>query len=214
MDLTIPETANARDPHVVFHDVSWSFYEAVLKELDEQPTRVNYDQGTLEIMTISIQHERYKDMIGAMLAEISLEYRIPVARGGSSTLKLEAKCRGLEPDQCYWIANEAVIRSVNRLDLEIHPPPDLVVEVDMTHAAVDRESIYSALGVPEMWHYDARALLTAWTNEDGNWSRIERSKSFPMIRVSDLNPFLKRISIDSDTQIQLDFRDWLRTLPR
>jgi Uma2 family endonuclease len=215
--MTSPTLADLNppgEPNVVFHDASWAFYEALLAEFGEQPKRVNYDRGTLEIMTISFEHEGYKEAIGDMISDISKEFDIPMARRGSSTLKREEKQRGLESDQCYWIANERIVRGLKRLDLGIHPPPDLVLEIDITHAAVDRESIYSALGVPEMWHFDGQTLLSAWELVEGNWNRIERSKSFPMIRIADLNPFIKRLPTDGDTKVLRDFRDWLRTLPR
>lgn len=57
-------------------------------------------------------------------------------------------------DHCYWVANAGAICGVKRLDLTVHPPPDLVIEVDVTHSVVDRDSMYGALGVPEKWHYD------------------------------------------------------------
>jgi Uma2 family endonuclease len=112
------------------------------------------------------------------------------------------------------VAHEAVIRGVRRLDLAVHPPPDLVVEIDITHAVVDRELIYAAIGVPEMWHFDKKTGLTAWELSDGQWLRIEMSRSFPMIRVSELNPFLERWWTDGQRAVLISFRDWLRTLPR
>lgn len=214
MILDVPELADGREKHVVFYGASWEFYEALLREYDEQPTRVNFSQGTLEIMTLSIEHEAYKQAIGEMVGLISLEFDIPMARRGSTTLKLRAKDRGLESDQCYWVQHEAAVRGLKRLDLSIHPPPDLVVEVDVTHAVVDREAIYASLHIPEMWHFDTRTWLTAWELKDGNWGRIERSLSFPQIRVADLNPFLQRLATDGDTRVLREFRDWLRALPR
>lgn len=214
MRLHVPETAGPDEPHAVFRDVSWAFYEAVSRECDETPTRINYDRGTLEIMTLSVEHEGYKDAIGLLLSEISTAFEVEVATRGSATLKLEAKARGLEADHCCWIANEAVIRPLKRLDLTIHPPPDLVVEVDVAHAVVDRESIYAALGVPEMWHFDAKTGLTAWERAGDEWSRIEFSKSLPMIRVADLTPFLERWWQDGQLVVLKNFRKWLTALPR
>jgi hypothetical protein len=84
------------------------------------------------------------------------------------------------------------------------------VEVDVTHSVVDRDAIYAAIGVPEMWHYDEATKLTAWGLTDGAWERIETSRSFPMIRVADLNPFLERFTAgDEETAVLVDFRRWL-----
>ena len=214
MRLHVPGTAGPDEPHAVFRDASWAFYEALCRECDDTPTRVNYDRGTLEIMTLSVEHEGYKDAVAHLLSEVSTEFDIAIATRGSATLKLEAKERGLEADHCCWIANEAVIRPVKRLDLTIHPPPDLVVEIDITHAVVDRESIYAALGVPEMWHFDTQTGLTAWERAGFEWVRIESSRSLPMLRVSDLTPFLHRWWTDGQTRVLRDFRVWLKTIPR
>src|SRR5687767_13860110 len=139
---------------LVFYDASWEFYESMLREYDEVPSRMSFDEGTLEIATtLSMEHEAYKSFIGEMIGQIAQVHWIPMARRGSATLKSMPKRKWLEADQCYWIANEPAICGVKRLDLVIHPPPDLVVEVDVAHSVVDREAIYAAIGVPEMWHY-------------------------------------------------------------
>jgi Uma2 family endonuclease len=195
----------------VYYEASWDFYEAMLREYDEEPSRMSFDNGTLEIcMTISMEHEGYKSFIGDMVSDIAKRFSIAMARRGSATLKSMPKLKGLEADQCYWIANESAVRGAKRLDLNLHPPPDLVVEIDVTHAVVDRDAIYASLGVAEMWHYADATKLTAWALTDGAWSRIETSKSFPMIRVADLNPFLERFAAgEEETAVLIDFRRWL-----
>ena len=214
MHLQLPEPVTADEPHVVIRGVSWSLYEALSRECDDRPVRINYADGVLEIMTLSTEHEGYKDAIGDLLSIISLELRVPIAKRGSATLKLQATERALEADQCCWIAHESVIRGVRRLDLAVHPPPDLVVEVDITHAVVDREAIYAAIGVPEMWHFDKQTGLTGWERTGNDWTRIETSKSFPTVRVADLTPFLERWWTDGNMEASTAFREWLRALPR
>jgi len=197
---------------VVFKDASWRFYRAMLREFDEQPSRVNYDRGTLEAMTLSTEHERYKTILGEMLGRIAVAFRIPMTRGGSSTLKRLTKKKGLEADQCYWIANEAAVRTKKRINLKVDPPPDLVIEIDVMHAVVNREKIYAALGVPEMWVLKRESGLVAYELAGGAWQPIERSRSFPFLRVVDLNPFVARIGVDDDTSVLADFAEWLRGL--
>jgi Uma2 family endonuclease len=214
MHLQLPEPITVDEPHVVMRGVSWAFYQALSRECDDRPIRINYADGVLEIMTISTEHEGYKEAIGLLIAAISVELGIDVASRGSATLKLETKEKALEPDQCYWVAHEKTIRSVRRLDLAAHPPPDLVVEIDITHAVVDRESIYATIGVPEMWHFDKKTSLTAWQRSGDQWARIENSNCFPLIRVSELNPFIERWWTDGQRAVLVSFREWLKTLPR
>jgi Uma2 family endonuclease len=64
--------------------------------------------------------------------------------------------RGAEADGSYYIENpHEAIRDVEA-DVESLPPPDLVVEVDITNSSRKKFGIYAALGVPEMWLYDGQ----------------------------------------------------------
>ncbi len=214
MRFDIPKLDPDQLDHVVFYETDSQFYEVVRRLLYEVPTRVNFDGSTLEIMTLSFEHEALKRFIGRLVEVIIEEFDIDAVPGGSTTMKLSGHGKGLEADECYWIQNEAAVRDVKSLDLSIHPPPDLVLEIDITHAVVDREAIYAAMRVPEMWHYDHQSKLTGWELVEGNWTRVEHSRAFPMIRLNDINPFIeKRTSVGTTTLIK-DFRKWLRSLPR
>jgi Uma2 family endonuclease len=197
---------------IVFHDVGWRFYKAVLRELDGQPSRSSYDRGTLEVMTLSIEHERLKMMIGEMIGILATLFQLDIARGGSATLKRFAKKKGLEADLCYWFRNAAAVRSKTRIDLRVDPPPDLVVEIDVTHAAVNRTNIYRSLNVPELWVLKRKTGLTAHRLRDRKWERIEHSLSLPFLRVADLNPFVARIGVDNESPLLADFGQWAKTL--
>jgi Uma2 family endonuclease len=211
--MVIDRVYSKKYPHsVVFKDVNWDFYRALLRNYDEEPSRINFNRGTLEIMTLSVEHESYKSVIGMMIGLLALAFNVHVKHGGSSTLKRLAKQKGLEADQCYWIANEPIMRTKKRIDLRTDPPPDLVIEIDVMHSVVNREKIYAALGVPEMWVLSSDAHLTAYTLQDGAWQPIERSASFPFLRVADLNPFVARIGVDDDTSVLANFSDWLQRL--
>src|SRR5204863_3892315 len=62
--------------------------------------------------------------------------------------------RRLEPDECYYVANEPLVRDKLHLDLAVDPPPDLAIEVEISRDSLNRHRIYAALGVPELWRYD------------------------------------------------------------
>jgi Uma2 family endonuclease len=203
--MVIDRVFSKKYPHsIVWKDVSWNFYRAMLREYDERPSRINYDRGTLEVMTLSIGHERFKMVLGSMVTLIALTFRLRVAHGGSSTLKRITKKKGLEADQCYWVANEPAVRTRKRINLRVDPPPDLVIEIDVMHSVVNREKIYAALGVPEMWVLGRDGKLAAFALEP-----IEHSRAFPFLRVGDLNPFVARIGVDDDTSVLADFTEWL-----
>jgi Uma2 family endonuclease len=89
-------------------------------------------------------------------------------------------CRGLEPDQCYYIQHEALVREIEQIDLAQFPPPDLTVEVDITSSSLDRFSIYTELGIPEIWRYDGRSL-TIYALQAGKYESCDRSIALPLL---------------------------------
>src|SRR3954468_5260884 len=128
--MTIDTPNRKRHPHsVVFHDADWGLYRAILRRYDEPPSRINYDRGVMEVMTLSLEHENYKSVIGYMIAQLAVALRVPMKNAGSTTLKRKRFRRGLEADQCYWVQNERLVRDKKRIDLRTDPPPDLVVEI-------------------------------------------------------------------------------------
>jgi Uma2 family endonuclease len=106
------------------------------------------------------------------------------------------------------------VRGKKRLDLKRDPPPDLVVEIDITHRAIDREEIYAALGVPEIWRFDGHRLEGLRLGKDGRYRRAAKSLALPFLRLSDVERFLKKVPDADETSVMREFRDWVRTIVR
>ena len=118
---------------VLLSNVSWQEFEAILKDLGEhRSSRVAYDKGTLEIMTPLPEHETNKVLIGDLVKILLEELDIKFWPLGSTTFKNEEMVKGIEPDDCFYIQNEAAVRGKKRLNLTVDPPPDLVLEIDVT----------------------------------------------------------------------------------
>jgi len=145
---------------VIFNSITGQEFETILEELGEhRSSRIAYDHGILEIITSLPEHEQSKelvsDLIKALLEELDLEF----ISLGSTTFKNEQMLRGIEPDNCFYIKNEALIRNKKRLDLAVDPPPDLALEIDVTSRT--HPNIYAALGVPELWRFE-NGILTIY----------------------------------------------------
>src|SRR6187402_763072 len=82
--------------HMVLEDVSWDFYERLLKEIGDRPIRVTYDQGRLEMMSPLPEHERVKQVIHDLLRMMTLELGLPMVCLGSTTFRREDNLRGTE----------------------------------------------------------------------------------------------------------------------
>jgi Uma2 family endonuclease len=214
MELRHPMAATLAKPEiaerVVLHGVSWDFYESLLREIGDQRLYLTYDDGELEIMSPSPDHEKWKKLIGRMIELLTLERAVDVFSLGSTTFRRRDLGKGLEPDECYYLDHEAEVRHRSEIDLVRDPPPDLVVEIDISHHALDRERIYSALGVPELWRFDGNRLDASVLGTDGSYHQQDRSRAFPWLTVADLGQFLRMRNEHGENTVMRAFRDWLR----
>jgi Uma2 family endonuclease len=130
--------------------------------------------------------------------------------GRTTTFRRRQKERGLEPDDCYWIASEPLVRGKEEIDLKVDPPPDLAIEVDITSSSLNRMSIYASLNVPEVWRYNGKVLTFNALQADGSYAVVTHSKAFPLISPADLMKFLPmREQMDENAVIR-QFREWVR----
>jgi Uma2 family endonuclease len=166
---------------------------------------VTYDTGRLEMMSPLPEHERVKKIVGRMIEALTEELGTEVVSLGSTTIRRKDREKGLEPDECYYFKDEKKMRTRKRLNLKKDPPPELVVEVDVTRRSVDREPVYAGLGVPEVWRWDGRQLqcleLVA-----GQYRPRERSLVFPFLAVGELTRFVKMLWRMGENAILAKFR--------
>lgn len=197
---------------LLLRDVDWQTYTRLLFTFAERPAvRLTYDRGKLEIMSPLPEHEFAALLLGRFVDVLTEELGLPIIGGGSTTLRRRKNLRGLEPDQCYWIANEAKIRGKRRLDLRVDPPPDLAIEVDVTRSSLDRMDIYAKLKVPELWRLDdEQTLLFYVLDADGEYEKTSTSVCFPFVTPADLLKYLALRSQLDHNAIVRQFRDWIR----
>jgi len=201
----------AAQPPVVLYDIDWKTYTRLLRvfERSGRRLRLTYDRGTLEIMSPLWEHEGPAELLGCLIVALAEELNLPCRLGGSVTLRRRKKRRGLEPDNCYWIASVPRVQGKRHLDLRIDPPPDLAVEVDVTSSVMNRIGIYSALGVPEIWRVSTGGIAFHIL-ASGKYQVQSNSLSFPQLVSADLVPFLARWGQDDDATIVRQFREWVK----
>jgi Uma2 family endonuclease len=200
-----------REQRLVLYGVDWRTYGRLLRAFGDRPAvHLTYDRGCLEIMTLSHEHEGLSYILGRFIDALTEELNLPVKGGRSTTFRRRKRQRGLEPDCCWWIANEPLVRGKDRIDLRVDPPPDLVLEVDITHSSIDRLAIYAVLGVPEVWRWKDQKLVCYLLGQDGHYAESRLSKTFPHLAPGDLAGFLaKRGQMDENALVR-QFRAWVR----
>jgi Uma2 family endonuclease len=197
------------EPRFVFHGVTWSEYESVLRWVGDRRIPVTYDRGTLEIMSPLPRHELYEVLLSSMIEMLVDQYELPSEGLGSTTFRREDLEKGLEPDSCYYIKHFEQARGREELDLRVDPPPDLVVEMDITSSSIDRLGIYVALGVPEVWHVKNQGLRYLRLRGE-TYSVSSRSASFPRFTAAALTEWLARGVGADQTAWRKAFRAWVR----
>jgi Uma2 family endonuclease len=165
----------------------------------------------MEVAMRSPRHERAAQLLGLSVTRLAEEWEIPYEPLGMTTWKLPGAAKGLEADQCYSIQHHAVAREKDVLALDIDPPPDLAIEVDITRSSLDRMAIYAALGVPEVWRYDGRTVSIYQLQPAGQYQAWELSRSFPGLRPTDIERFIELGRTTDKIWRARELRDWART---
>ncbi|MBD2388710.1 Uma2 family endonuclease [Cylindrospermum sp. FACHB-282] len=202
--------AQNRADRVMLYNISWQQFENLLQDLGEsRAARVAYDDGTLEIMTPLPEHEDYKEVISDAVKDMAEELDLDYTSLGSTTWKQQRKMAGVEPDNCFYFQNEALVRGRLDFDLQRDPPPDLALEIDVTSKSLNRFSIYARLGVPEIWCYDS-GELKIYLLQDGEYVESEKSLVFPSLKIRELPNLIEQNRANGRRAIRRAVREWVK----
>lgn len=197
------------EQRLVLRGVPWETY-VTLRDIEcNNHVFMTYDQGTLELMSPSGQHDNVKTLLGQLVEAFTTELNIPRRSFGSTTWRKNELFKGLEADECYYIRNHRLVSLRAEVELGREPPPDLAIEVVVHHGDVNKMAIYAALGIGEVWYWHNGELL-AYVLEGGQYVAREMSWNLPMLRVKELERFLDvELALDESAWLN-SFRAWVR----
>ena len=207
--------AIAPDPCVCF-PATWEIYTALVAlRGDGSRPKYIYVDGRITVVSPSHNHEAVKKRIGWMIEHLLTRMIIDFHPAGSTTLLKSQRPRaGTEADESYYLTN--IDRVVGKKDLfmGVDPPPDLVVEVVVSHSAADALEVYRRIGVREVWVYHDGGLEFLVLGADGTYHASPTSALLPPLAAADLAPWVDRLDPKGERQIRRDFRAWVAaTLP-
>jgi Uma2 family endonuclease len=134
---------------VVRLPATWQEYQSLCEQRGEKSIpRLKYRNGEVLLMSPLPVHGRdanlIADIVKALLDHDGREYDAftPV----TMTLPEES---GIEPDYCFYIDNWQAVSGKKRIDWQADPPPDLVIEIDVTSYSDVQD--YFPYRVPEVW---------------------------------------------------------------
>jgi len=196
---------------IYLENIRWPTYLALLEDLGEHRGRLTYDQGSLEIVSPSKKHENLTKRLARLIEAFTEALGIKIQSVRSTTLNREDLRRGVEADECYYVANESAVRHRDDIDLARDPPPDLAVEIEVSRRVLGRLPIYAAIGVPEVWRYDGKTLRVSQLGDDGEYHESEQSVVFPALPVAEVARFLAQYATSDETELVRAFRGWVRS---
>jgi Uma2 family endonuclease len=199
------------EERVVLENVSWETYERLLAEIIESVgKRFTYNEGTLEIMVVSFAHENPNRTLALLVEIVAEETDRDFRHAGSTTFKRRDLAKGFEPDSCFYIGHADQVRGKGELDPMTDPPPDLVIEVDITRSSLNRFPIFAAMGVPEVWRFDGDRVAM-YHLEAGHYVEIETSLALAPLTASQSTIFLDESLRQKSTVWLRRVREWVRS---
>ncbi|NJL88284.1 MAG: Uma2 family endonuclease [Leptolyngbyaceae cyanobacterium SM1_1_3] len=208
MVIATPTPTLIGEKRVTLHLLNWQAYQQILQALPQtRAARLTYDRGILEITMPLEDHEFAVRLIERFILILVMELGLKLKTMGSTTLEREDLNRSPEPDNAYYIRNQPLVAG-KTVNLAADPPPDLVVEVDITHTDINKLRLYASMEVPEFWRYNGREWRI-YQLQDGAYQALETSPTFPSVPKAQLYSFLEQARQD-EVAAEITLRDWAR----
>jgi len=211
VDANFPEQQVPSPPTIVMNGVRWETFKALIADVgDGRAWRIAYDRGVLEIRMPYQEHEQPKILLGYLVTAIADELEIETMELGALLLEREDLARAIEPDTCFYIQNESLVRN-KIINLQTDPPPDLAIESDYTSSSLNKFTIYASLGVPELWRYRNEALQV-YQLIDGKYELTNQSLAFPFLPLTEIPGFIEQSRNIGQRSVVRLFRQRIREI--
>jgi len=175
----------------VLENIRWETFVDLAEQRRGSVPRMTFDNGVLELMSPRRQHENIGCLIGRLVETYTEVLGIEIQSVASTTFKRKDLQKAFEADESYYIQHAEQIRPKEEIDLAIDPPPDLVIEVEITSSAIRKLKLFAAMGVPEVWRHDGERLQM-FALQDDQYEAIHFSKSLPGLTPTAINLILNR----------------------
>jgi Uma2 family endonuclease len=126
------------ETRMVLENVRWDTFVELSEHRRGSVPRMTFDEGVLELMSPRRQHENIGRLIGRLVETYTEVLNIEIQTVASTTFKRKDLQKAFEADESYYIEHAEQIRPKEEVDLTIDPPPDLVIEVEITSSAIQK----------------------------------------------------------------------------
>ncbi len=204
------QTLLSPETRTVLENIRWETFVELAEQRRGSVPRMTFDEGVLELMSPRRQHENIGRLIGRLVETYTEVLGIEVQSVASTTFKRKDLQKAFEADESYYIEHAELIRPKEEIDLTIDPPPDLVIEVEITSSAIRKLKLFAAMGVPEVWRHDGERLQMVCLLR-GQYQPISSSEALPGLTAETIDAILEKRFESGETALVREFRRSLTT---
>lgn len=203
------QTLQLSETRTVLENVRWETFVELAAQRRGSVPRMTFDEGVLELMSPLRQHENIGSLIGRLVETSTEVLDIEICSVASTTFKRKDLQKAFEADESYYIEHAEQIRPKEEVDLTIDPPPDLVIEVEITSSAIRKLKLFAAMGVPEVWRHDGERLQMSILS-NGQYVSIDSSNALPGLTAAMIDSILEKRFGFGETALVREFRNSLK----
>lgn len=193
------------EQRTLLRNIRWETFIELTEQREGPVPRMTYDRGALELMSPRRQHEELSSFIGRLIETFTEVHNVDIRSVASTTFERADLSRAFEADESYYIANAEAIRRKPEVDLSIDPPPDLVIEVELTSSAIEKMPLFASMGIPELWRHDGKALQMMLLS-GSHYRPTSESRQLAGLTASMIDDVLVRRFEVGETQLIREFR--------
>ncbi len=190
--------------------LDWPGYLGLLKALGERGVpRLTYLDGRVTLVSPGDTHELLKKRLAALVEDVLVGLGIDHVASGQTTLRRRPRKAGVEGDETYYIARAGVVAEKTRIDLRVDPPPDLAIEVVVSHPVKDALEVYRRLRVPEVWVCDGASLRILILGTDHRYAQAPASVALPLLTAAEILGWVQRPEALRNARWRQEIRAWV-----
>jgi Uma2 family endonuclease len=164
-------------------------------------------------MCIFQDHDIINRLISSLFENLAVGLDINFRNVGGATHRDERSQTGFEGDTTFYVNNLDYDFKRGIIILPRDPPPDLVIEVDISRSSMNKMAAYAAIGVREGWrHHSGRLTIFSLTGQQVK--AVDESVVLPGVTAEDLNGLLAKASEMPRQRWVLYVIDWARARKR
>ncbi len=206
-----PTIEQEGDQRVVLRGVDWDGYAMLLRlKGDRRDPKMIYLDGSVILVSPSDVHHQLAEILGLFVFVLAEELDIPCKAAGSATFRRQSEEGGVEGDKTFYFTNLDRIRGKKELKLPADPPPDLAIEVVVSHDADDAIEVWRRFGVPEVWVCTQQQLTILRLGANDQYAESGRSLAFPVLEPGEIHAWASRDQDENDLAWAKELRRWVK----